>query len=105
MRCLSVESPPGERGAGRGDIRGVLLPHGVLLLCAADSLSILVPAPDSFPVVGGERGEPVRQVAGDPGKVFSPPVVPPVPQENRDQQNQQEALDNNDNVKIVESDG
>ena len=114
MRCLSVksclvnpvvsvQSPSGERGAARGDVRGVLLPHGVLLLCTGP-LTILVPAPNSFPVVGGEGGEPVRQVAGDPGKVFGPPVVPPVSQEDRSQQNQQETLDNNYNVKIVESD-
>ena len=89
MRCLSVESPPGHsRGDhGRG-VGGVLLPHGDPP-GDADPLLIPLPASTHFPGFGGESGKPVGEVTGDPGEVLGPPVVPPVPQEDHDKQNQE----------------
>ena len=93
MRCLSVESPSGNsRSDDWGGVGGVLLPHGDPP-GDADPLLIFLPALTYFPGFGGEGGEPVGEVVGDPGEVLSPPVVPPVIQEDHGKQNKEEHLD------------
>ena len=78
-----------------GGVGCVLLPHGDPLV-DADPLLIFLPALTYFPGFGGEGGEPVGEVAGDPGEILGPPVVPPVLQEDHGKQNKEEHLDNND---------